>query len=63
MDGKDSRKTNSALDNTDKDLISILRNDGRTSLSELGKNLDMSHVAVSKRLEKLVSPSDDGSEP
>lgn len=63
MDSKDSRKTNSALDNTDKDLISILRSDGRTSLSELGKNLDMSHVAVSKRLEKLVSPSEDGSEP
>jgi len=44
------------LDNTDKLLISILRENGRTSLSDLGKELGMSHVAVSKRLEKLVSP-------
>ena len=47
------------MDNTDKKLISILRDNGRTSLSELGKQLGMSHVAVSKRLEKLVSPDED----
>ncbi|TFH06267.1 MAG: Lrp/AsnC family transcriptional regulator [Candidatus Thorarchaeota archaeon] len=42
------------IDNTDKKLISILREDGRTSLSEIGKALGMSHVAVSKRLDKLI---------
>lgn len=43
------------IDNTDKKLISILQEDGRTSLSEIGKALGMSHVAVSKRLDKLIS--------
>ncbi|MDF1538410.1 MAG: Lrp/AsnC family transcriptional regulator [Candidatus Thorarchaeota archaeon] len=47
------------MDNKDKLLISILRDNGRTSLSDLGKELGMSHVAVSKRLEKLVSPQVD----
>jgi DNA-binding Lrp family transcriptional regulator len=42
------------LDNVDKQLISILQRDGRVSLSEIGKELEMSHVAVSKRLDKLV---------
>lgn len=42
------------LDNTDKKLISILNTDGRMSLSELGKQLEISHVAVSKRLERLT---------
>jgi DNA-binding Lrp family transcriptional regulator len=41
------------MDNIDKQLISILQKDGRTSLSEIGKHLGMSHVAVSKRLDKL----------
>jgi len=41
------------MDNIDKKLISILQEDGRTSLSEIGKKLGMSHVAVSKRLDKL----------
>ncbi len=41
------------MDNTDKKLISILRRDGRESLSNIGKQLGMSHVAVSKRLDKL----------
>ena len=44
-----------SIDNVDKKLISILMENGRTSLSEIGKHLGMSHVAVSKRLEKLVS--------
>ncbi len=47
------------MDNKDKLLISILRENGRTSLSDLGKELGMSHVAVSKRLEKLVGPQVD----
>lgn len=42
------------MDDTDKKLISILQENGRTSLSEMGEVLGMSHVAVSKRLEKLV---------
>ncbi len=42
------------MDDTDKKLISILSEDGRTSLSAIGKELGMSHVAVSKRLDKLV---------
>jgi DNA-binding Lrp family transcriptional regulator len=42
------------LDNIDKKLVSILQKNGRTSLSEIGKDLGMSHVAVSKRLDKLV---------
>lgn len=41
------------MDNIDKKLISLLQKDGRTSLSEIGKHLGMSHVAVSKRLDKL----------
>ena len=42
------------MDDIDKKLVSILQKNGRTSLSEIGKNLGMSHVAVSKRLDKLV---------
>ncbi len=42
------------MDNKDKKLISILQQNGRTSLSDMGKILGMSHVAVSKRLDKLV---------
>ena len=41
------------MDNVDKQLISLLEEDGRKSLSEIGKKLGMSHVAVSKRLDKL----------
>ncbi|MHA2005094.1 MAG: Lrp/AsnC family transcriptional regulator [Candidatus Thorarchaeota archaeon] len=42
------------MDNVDKRLVSLLQEDGRKSLSEIGKKLEMSHVAVSKRLDKLV---------
>jgi DNA-binding Lrp family transcriptional regulator len=42
------------MDDIDKKLISILQTDGRKSLSDIGKELKMSHVAVSKRLDKLV---------
>ncbi|MFW9768445.1 MAG: AsnC family transcriptional regulator, partial [Candidatus Thorarchaeota archaeon] len=42
------------MDDVDKKLISILQEDGRKSLSDIGKELKMSHVAVSKRLDKLV---------
>ena len=42
------------MDNVDKQLVTLLQEDGRKSLSEIGKKLEMSHVAVSKRLDKLV---------
>lgn len=42
------------MDDIDKNLISILQKNGRTSLSDIGKKLGMSHVAISKRLDKLV---------
>jgi DNA-binding Lrp family transcriptional regulator len=42
------------VDDIDKKLVSILQQDGRKSLSDIGKELKMSHVAVSKRLDKLV---------
>ncbi|MHA2021403.1 MAG: AsnC family transcriptional regulator [Candidatus Thorarchaeota archaeon] len=42
------------MDNVDKRLVTLLQEDGRKSLSEIGKKLEMSHVAVSKRLDKLV---------
>jgi Lrp/AsnC family leucine-responsive transcriptional regulator len=42
------------MDDIDKKLVSILQKDGRTSLSAIGSELGMSHVAVSKRLDKLV---------
>ena len=43
------------MDDTDKKLVSMLQEDGRISLSEMGTKLQMSHVAVSKRLDKLIS--------
>jgi DNA-binding Lrp family transcriptional regulator len=42
------------MDDIDKRLVSKLQRNGRTSLSEIGKDLGMSHVAVSKRLDKLI---------
>jgi Lrp/AsnC family transcriptional regulator for asnA, asnC and gidA len=41
------------MDKVDKKIISILQEDGRASFSSIGKELGMSHVAVSKRLENL----------
>jgi DNA-binding Lrp family transcriptional regulator len=43
----------STLDDVDKKIISILQEDGRISLSEIGQRLGLSHVSVRKRLEKL----------
>jgi DNA-binding Lrp family transcriptional regulator len=49
------------MDNIDKKIISILQEDGRASLSSIGKQLGMSHVGIKKRLnnlcEKLVKVS------
>ncbi|MFX1485228.1 MAG: Lrp/AsnC family transcriptional regulator [Promethearchaeota archaeon] len=52
MDDNDKRIR---MDDTDKKIVSLLQKNGRTSLSEIGKNLGMSHVAVSKRLDKLTN--------
>jgi DNA-binding Lrp family transcriptional regulator len=41
------------MDEVDKKIVSILQEDGRVSLSSIGKELGMSHVAVRKRLENL----------
>lgn len=43
------------MDNIDKRIISILQEDGRASLSSIGEQLGMSHVAVRKRLNKLCN--------
>ncbi|NHI83617.1 MAG: Lrp/AsnC family transcriptional regulator [Candidatus Thorarchaeota archaeon] len=43
------------MDNVDKKLVSILQRNGRKTLSEIGEELDMTHVAVSKRLHKLIN--------
>ena len=44
----------SDLDSKNKKLIAELQKDGRKSLTDLGKILDLSHVSVQKRLKKLV---------
>ena len=41
------------MDDIDKELISILQKDGRTSLSEIGKKVGFSHVSIRKRLKNL----------
>ncbi len=41
------------MDGIDKRLISILMANGRERLTTIGRELGMSHVAVSKRLDKL----------
>ncbi len=43
------------MDNVDKRMVSLLLEDGRRSLTEIGDILGMSHVAVSKRLHKLTN--------
>ena len=43
------------LDEIDKKLIEMLTTNGRRSLSEMGKKLGLSHVAIKKRLDKLCT--------
>ncbi len=45
----------SLLDDVKKKLVSILQEDGRISLVELGKQLSMTHVGVRKHLLKLTN--------
>jgi DNA-binding Lrp family transcriptional regulator len=42
-----------AYDNLDRELISLLRNDGRASLSKLAKKLNVSRGTVQNRLDRL----------
>lgn len=42
------------LDVKNKKLIHLLQKNGRNSLTDLGHNLDLSHVSVQKRLKKLL---------
>ncbi len=42
------------LDSKNKKLIQLLQKDGRNSLTDLGKQLGLSHVSVQKRLKKLI---------
>lgn len=42
-----------SIDETNKRLISILQDNGRASLTDIGKKLGLSHVSVRKRLKKL----------
>ncbi|HUY00813.1 MAG TPA: AsnC family transcriptional regulator [Candidatus Deferrimicrobium sp.] len=42
------------LDAKNKKLIQLLQQDGRNSLTDLGHNLNLSHVSVQKRLKKLI---------
>ncbi|MGQ9782323.1 MAG: Lrp/AsnC family transcriptional regulator [Nitrososphaeria archaeon] len=41
------------MDEIDKKIITLLQEDGRASLSSIGKELCLSHVAVRKRLKNL----------
>jgi len=41
------------MDGIDKKIIFILQEDGRTSLSSIGKELGLSHVAIMNRLKSL----------
>jgi len=43
-----------SFDDADKMLIAELQRDGRVPLSEVGRRMGISHVAVRKRLEKLL---------
>ncbi|MHA1265419.1 MAG: AsnC family transcriptional regulator [Candidatus Helarchaeota archaeon] len=42
------------LDSKNKKLVQLLQQNGRSSLTELGKILKMSHVSVQKRMKKLL---------
>ena len=41
------------MDDTNKDILRLLRDNGRMTFTEIGERLDLSRVAVSKRVAKL----------
>jgi Lrp/AsnC family leucine-responsive transcriptional regulator len=42
------------MDDTDKEIIKILKNDGRATYSNIGKRLSLSEGAVRKRIKALI---------
>ena len=46
---------NGAMDDTDRRLLALLREDGRMSVSELARRLDVARATVTSRLDRLVS--------
>jgi len=42
------------MDNTDREIIRVLKNDGRASYSEIGEKVNLSEGAVRKRIKALV---------
>jgi len=42
------------MDETDKKLISLLQENGRTPLIKIGKSLGLSHVSIRKRLKGFI---------
>lgn len=46
---------NPVLDDTDRRLVSLLREDGRMPVSELARRLDVARATVTSRLDRLVS--------
>ena len=43
------------MDETDKEIIKILKNDGRASYSDIGEKVSLSEGAVRKRIKTLVN--------
>ena len=41
------------MDDTNKDILRILKDNGRMSFTEIGKKLGISRVAVQKRVKKM----------
>lgn len=41
------------MDKTNKDILRLLRDNGRMSFTDIGKELGISRVAVMKRVKKL----------
>ncbi len=42
------------MDDTDREIIRILKNDGRATYSEIGKRVSLSEGAIRKRIKELV---------
>ena len=48
------RESVKKVDNTDKEIIEILKHDGRATYSDIGKRIGLSEGAVRKRIKALV---------
>jgi Lrp/AsnC family leucine-responsive transcriptional regulator len=42
------------MDDTDREIVRILKNDGRATYSEIGKRVSLSEGAIRKRIKELV---------